>query len=176
VRTVTERGEATRRRIVERVRDDPGVHFNALVRGLDMAPGQVQYHLKRLLDDRVVAEDCYGRTHYYPPSFDAWERRALALLRRETSADVVGILLESGAVPATEVAERVGIARSTLSWHVERLVGVGLVEERRDARGRVVLALAHPERTARLLRRARPTLPGRLVDRFTRLVDALLGE
>jgi predicted transcriptional regulator len=173
---MTERGEAARRRIVERVRGDPGVHFNALVRGLDMAPGQVQYHLGRLLGERLVAEDCYGRTHYYPPSFDAWERRALALLRRETSADIVGVLLESGETPATEVADRVGIARSTLSWHVERLVDAGLVAEYRDARGAVVLDLAHPERTARLLRRARPTLPGRLVDRFTRLVDSLLGE
>jgi DNA-binding transcriptional ArsR family regulator len=173
---VTERGETARRRIAERVRADPGVHFNALVRGLDMAPGQVQHHLKRLLGERVVAEDCYGRTHYYPPSFDAWERRALALLRRETSADVLAVLLESGETPATAVAERVGIARSTLSWHLDRLVDAGLVEQRRDPRGRVVLDLAHPERTARLLRRARPTLPGRLVDRFTRLVDSLLGE
>ena len=173
---MTERGELARRRIEERVRADPGVHFNALVRGLDMAPGQVQYHLGRLLGERVVAEDCYGRTHYYPPSFDAWERRALALLRRETSADVVAALLESGETPATEVADRVGIARSTLSWHAERLVGAGLVVEERDPRGRVVLGVAHPERTARLLRRARPTLPGRLVDRFTRLVDSLLGE
>lgn len=176
MRTVTEQGEAARRRIVERVRSDPGVHFNALVRGLDMSPGQVQYHLGRLLGDRIVAEDCYGRTQYYPPSFDAWERRALALLRRETSADVVAVLLESGETPATEVVERVGIARSTLSWHLDRLVDAGLVTERRDARGRVVLDVGRPERTARLLRRARPSLPGRLVDRFTRLVDSLLGE
>lgn len=173
---MTERGEAARRRIVERVRSDPGVHFNALVRGTDMAPGQVQYHLKRLLDERLVAEDCYGRTHYYPPSFDAWERRALALLRRETSADIVGVLLESGETPATEVAERVGIARSTLSWHVDRLVDAGLVEKRRGAESRITLDIARPARTARLLRRARPTLPERLVDRFTRLVDSLLAE
>jgi len=173
---VTERGETARRRILERVRTDPGVHFNALVRGLDMAPGQVQYHLKRLLGEDVVAEDCYGRTHYYPPSYDAWERRALALLRRETSADVVAVLLESGGTPATEVAERVGIARSTLSWHAERLIDAGLVEKRRGPGGRVTLDVARPARTARLLRRARPTLPGRLVDRFTRLVDSLLGE
>ena len=173
---MTERGETARRRIAERVGTDPGVHFNALVRELDMAPGQVQYHLKRLLDERVVAENCYGRTHYYPPSFDAWERRSLALLRRETSADVVSVLLERGETPATEVAERICIARSTLSWHAERLTDAGLVRESRDAEGRVVLDLAHPERTARLLRRARPSLPGRLVDRFARLVDSLLGE
>jgi predicted transcriptional regulator len=164
----------TRDRIAARVKTDPGVHFNELVRGLDLAPGQVQYHLRRL--EWVVGEELYGRTHYYPPGYDAWDRRALALLRRETSADIVGTLVESGPVPATAVAERVGIARSTLSWHLERLQKVGLVEESRDATGRVLLSLAHPRRTARLLDRADPTLPERLVDRFTRLVDSLLAE
>jgi len=168
---VTERGETARRRIVERVRADPGVHFNALVRGLDMAPGQVQYHLKRLLGEGVVAEDCYGRTHYYPPSYDAWERRALALLRRETSAEIIATLLDEGPSRPVDVADRVGIARSTLAWHTDRLVEAGLVEKRHDGHQLVV---ADRRRTVELLEAADPSLPERLVDRFTRLVDVLL--
>lgn len=164
----------TRERIAERVRAKPGVHFNELTRTLDLAPGQVQYHLRRLED--IVADEQFGRTHYYPPEFDAWERRALALLRRETAADIVGVLLTDGPTPATDVAERAGIARSTLSWQVDRLVDAGVVKKRRDARNRVTLALAQPERTADLLAKARPSLPDRMVDRFTRLVDALLEE
>jgi predicted transcriptional regulator len=173
---MTERENATRRRIARRVGDQTGVHFNDLVRALDLAPGQVQYHLKRLIGaDRVVAADLFGKTHYYPPEFDAWERGALALLHRETTADVVAELLAAGPARPADVAERVGIARSTLSWHVGRLVDAGVVEKRRDG-NRVTLALADPERTARLLDRADPSLPERLVDRFTRLVDSLLAE
>lgn len=164
----------TRARVAERVRADPGVHFNELVRALDLAPGQVQYHLRRL--DWVVEADLYGQTHYYPPEYDEGERRALALLRRETAADVVAVLLEAGSLPATEVTDRVGIARSTLSWHLDRLTEAGLVVEERDTRNRVVLSLVDPEWTARLLRRAEPSTPERLVDRFTRLVDSLLAE
>lgn len=162
-----------RERIAARVREDPGVHFNELVRVLDLAPGQVQYHLRRL--DEVVADEQFGRTHYYPPEYGAWERRALALLRRETAADVVSVLMEGPSRP-DEVAERVGIARSTLSYHVTRLAEAGVVEKRRDDHNRVTLALARPAETARLLDRADPTLPERLVDRFTRLVDSLLEE
>jgi predicted transcriptional regulator len=163
---------ATRERIAAQVRRDPGVHFNELVRALDLAPGQVQYHLKRL---DVVADDRYGQTHYFPEGYDDWERGAIALLRRETAADVVSVLMEDGPLGASETAERAGIARSTLSWHLDRLVESGLVEKRHD-RGRVVLALAAPERTARLLDRAQPSLPDRLVDRFTRLIDLLLEQ
>lgn len=166
---------ATRERVAAHVREDPGVHFNALVRALDVAPGQAQHHLRRLVADGRVAEAAlYGRTHYYPPEYDDWERRALALLRRETAAGVVAHLLEHGERRPATVAEDVGIARSTLSWHVSRLVEAGVVEKRRD--GALTLALARPEATLCLLDAADPTLPERLVDRFTRLVDALLTE
>jgi len=164
----------TRERIATHVRTDPGVHFNELVRVLGLAPGQVQYHLRRL--DWIVEEELYGQTHYYPPSYNATERRALALLRRETSADLVATLLESGPLRATTLAEQVGIARSTLSWHLDRLEEAGLVAEERDVRNQVVLSLVDRTWTARLLQRAEPTMPERLVDRFTRLLDSLLAE
>lgn len=160
----------TRERIAARVRTDPGVHFNELVRTLDLAPGQAQYHLRRL---DVVSDERFGRTHYFPPGYDDWERGALALLRRETAADVVAVLLADGPLPAGAVADRVGVAASTLSWHRTRLETAGLVRARPD-RGRTLLSVPEPERTARLLDRADPSLPERLVDRFTRLVDGLL--
>ena len=167
----------TRRRIAEQVRATPGIHFNELARALDLAPGQVQHHVRRLRSADAVAEQrLYGRTHYFPPSYDEWERRALALLSRETAADVVAVLLAEGSARPSAVAERVGIARGTLEWHLDRLVEQDLVRKERDERNRVTLELARPEATARLLRRATPSLPGRLVDRFTRLVDRLLEE
>jgi len=161
-----------RRRIETRVREDPGVYFNELVRELDLAAGQVQYHLRRLTDDdTVAAASLFGRTHYYPPAFDAWERRALALLRRETSAEIVATLLDEGPARPVEVADQVDIARSTLAWHADRLVEAGLVEKRFDGHQ---LAVADERRTAELLQTADPTLPERLIDRYTRLVDLLL--
>ncbi|MFC4356744.1 winged helix-turn-helix transcriptional regulator [Halobium salinum] len=178
-----------RGRIEEHVRRNPGVHFNELVRALDLAPGQVQHHLYRLLDGpsastasvgshgegaSLLAEERYGRTHYYPPTFDEWERGALALVRRETSRDVLRYLLEHGPSAPAAVAEELGIARSTLEWHLGHLVECDVVEKERDDRGRVTLVLARPEATLDLLAAVSPSLPERFVDRFTRLVDGLL--
>ncbi|MFC7141098.1 winged helix-turn-helix transcriptional regulator [Halosimplex aquaticum] len=167
-------GTDTRARIAAHVAENPGVYFSELVRQLDLAPGQVQYHLRRL--DDVVAADLYGRTHYYPPDCDDFERRALAALRRETAADVVVTLLRRGPSAPAEVAGEIDVARSTLEWHLDRLTDLDLVAKRRDERGRVTLVLERPEETARLLRTVEPSLPDRLVDRFTRLLDRLLAE
>jgi len=167
-------GRPTRERIAEYVHSHPGVHFNELVRRLDLAPGQAQYHLRRLARaDRVVDEAVSGRTHYFDPAVDPLERRRLALFRRETARDAVLELLDGPARPAA-VADGIGVARSTLEWHLDGLVDAGVVEKRRDERGRVTLALTDPEATVRDLRRIEPSIPDRLLDRFTRLVDALL--
>ncbi|MFC7098564.1 winged helix-turn-helix transcriptional regulator [Halobaculum marinum] len=164
----------TRDRLADYVDAHPGLHFNELVRRLDLAPGQAQYHLRRLArDDRVVGERVSGRTHYFDPGLDPLERRRIALFRRETARDAVVELLDGPASPAA-VADAVGVARSTLEHHLDGLVATGVVEKRRDSGGRVTLALVDPEATARSLARIEPSVPDRLLDRFTRLVDALL--
>jgi predicted transcriptional regulator len=164
----------TRDTIANAVEVHPGIHFNELVRRLDLAPGQVQYHLKRLRgEDAVLAERIYGRTHYFTPEYDDWERRALALLRRETAGDAVAYLLVHGETRSVELAENLDIARSTLEWHLDRLMAHGLVVKHRDGR-RVTVTPEAPEATTRLLREADPLLRERLVDRFSRLVDRFL--
>ena len=165
----------TRDQIRAHVQANAGIHFNQLVRESEFAPGQIQYHVRRLIDaDALVREELYGQTHYYPPAYDPWERATLALFRRETAREIIVHLIEHDAARPNEVAAALGIARSTLEWHLARLCEQVIVEKHYDERGRVTLHLAQPERTGRLLATVTPTGPDRLIDRFTRLVDDLL--
>ncbi|EMA09300.1 winged helix-turn-helix transcriptional regulator [Haloarcula sp. JP-Z28] len=167
----------TRTRIELQIRRNPGTHFNELVRSLEFAPGQIQYHTRKLSDEaEVIEESLYGRTHYFPPEFDSWERGALALFRRETSREILGYLLENEAVKPQAVADSLGIARSTLEWHLSHLIEQDVILKERDEQNRITLVVAHPERTHELLREISPSIPDRFVDRFTRLVDSLLSE
>jgi predicted transcriptional regulator len=138
---------ATRNSIHKCVRIQPGIHFNALVRESGFAPGQVQYHVRQLLDTEDVTEDrLYGRTDYYSSDYDPWERRTLALARRETAREFLFYLIENESIRPSELTERLGIARSTLAWHTDRLVDAGIVEKwynalRKQIVGRTELAL-----------------------------------
>jgi predicted transcriptional regulator len=166
----------TRERLLAHVKNHPGVHVNALGRQLDLATGQVQYHLQRLRKGgAVVADEQYGRTHYFAPGYTDRERRTFALARRETARELMLLLIEWEDATAGDLTEELGIARSTLSYHADRLVEAGLVEQRRGDRGRVRYALVDPTETLRLLEEIQPSLPDRLLDRFTRLVDDLLA-
>jgi predicted transcriptional regulator len=166
-----------RARIAKYVSATPGVHFSALVRELDLAPGQVQYHLRTLRRKQAVAEEhLYGKTHYYPLAYDDRERRVLALLRRETARDVLASFLKHGSARPAAVAEDLDIARSTLEWQLDRLVEQNVVEKRYDSQGRVRLELANRSETARLMGDVVPSLPARMADRFVRLTDRLLDD
>ena len=163
----------TRERIRDRIHDVPGVHQSRLGRDLDLAAGQLQYHLRQLTTDGdVVAEHLCGKTHYYPAGFDPWERRATAFLRRETPREIIVRLHADGPTRPDRLARELDLARSTIAWHVSNLVDHGVVEKSDD--DPMTLSLREPERTAELLDEVSPSLPDRLVDRFVRTVDHLL--
>lgn len=170
----------TRSRVRECIEHNPGIHFNGISRALDIATGQTQYHLRRLRrQEQVERESICGRTHYYPPTYSAWERGAIALLRRETTREVLVLLLEEEPVPPADIADRLGTARSTVEWHLSNLVEYDVVRKTTvdadDGEG-LVVELTDPTATYRLLREAEPRFADRLVDRFSRLADDLLAE
>lgn len=171
----------TRARIQKCVQHNPGVHFNDISRRLDIATGQTQYHLRKLRrDSRIEREDVRGRTHFFPPTYTSWERETIALLRRETTRDIVVLLLNRGAAKPDEVAGRLGLARSTVEWHLANLLEHDVASKHTvpdgDGAERVVVELTEPQDVYRLLREIEPRLTDRLVDRFTRLTDTLLDE
>ncbi len=165
----------TRTRVRRHVSETPGVHFNQLKRDLDLATGQVQYHLRRLVDDDEIAlERVCGRTHYFDTEFDPWERRTLAFLRRETAREIIIRVHAEGPMQPSTLTEELDLARSTVSWHVSNLTEADVLVKS-DGRP-IQLTLAHPERTADLFETASPSLPDRLVDRFVRTVDSLFDD
>ena len=166
----------TRNRVRSHVESNPGVHFNAVSRNLDIATGQTQYHLRRLLRaESLHSEDICGRTHYFPDGYSGSEQAAIALLRRETTRELVMLLLDRGETTPGTLADEVGIARSTVEWHLSNLIDYDLVEKEYDGRT-VFVRPTRPELLRETLVEIDPNLPDRLVDRFSRLVDSFFEQ
>lgn len=62
--------------------------------------------------------------------------RALAALAQDSRLEVFRLLVQAGpaGLPAGEIAARLGIPPSTLSFHVKTLAQAGLVESRQESR------------------------------------------
>lgn len=166
----------TRSRVLDCIYDNPGIHFSAIGRTLDIATGQTQYHTRKLCrEGSLKKEKVCGRTHYYPPTFSVWERGVIALLRRETTREIVLLLLRKEPQPPNEIADRLELARSTVEWHLSRLVEYNIAQKQETDDG-LVIELTKDEELYRLLREIQPRLIDRVVDRFSRLTDSLLDD
>lgn len=162
----------TRDRIRNHIQDTPGVHFRGLERDLDLATGQIQHHLHRLITaDDIVSREIVGKTHYFDLTFEPWEQRTLAFLRRESAREIIVRLHANGPTKPATLATELELARSTVSWHVSHLVKHDIIEKSDEYPIR--LTLAHPNRTACLLNEVSPSLPDTIVDRFIQTVDHL---
>jgi len=126
----------SRQAIYRAISDAPGSHLRALHRQLDYAKGTVQYHLQWLIDHELVEAESDGEyTRYYPAhAFAADDKRILSELRRSYSRTIIAHLAADGPLTTSELAERVGRSRSTVSWHLSRLHEAGMVEKRREGR------------------------------------------
>jgi DNA-binding transcriptional ArsR family regulator len=67
---------------------------------------------------------------------------ALAALAQDNRLDVFRLLVEAGpeGMPAGAVADKLGVAPNTLTFHFDRLRGAGLVTVRRDGRSMIYAA------------------------------------
>ncbi|QHS17492.1 ArsR family transcriptional regulator [haloarchaeon 3A1-DGR] len=163
----------TRDRIRRRVHATPGLHFRRIGRELDLATGQVQYHLRRLeREGAIVEEPVSGKTHYFAPSFEPWERRTIAFLRRETARGIIVRLAADGRKRPPELATELELAESTISWHLSTLAEHDVVEK--SAASPMTVSLTRPDRTTELIDVVSPSVSDRLVDRFLRTVDEML--
>lgn len=137
----------TREAIRGYVAATPGAHFSKLRDDLRLGTGETQYHLRKLdaAGDVVSEKDGDFRRFYPAGRFDAFDRRALGSLRRETPRGMVLGLLRDPDATGADLAADLGVSRPTISAAAGNLAAAGLLD-REDG-----YALTEPERLIALV-------------------------
>ena len=166
----------TRRRIYERVRDRPGIGARDLQRALGLGWGETAHHLRTLTDAGVLRRERGGRRDYYFLPEITWEdRKTLSLLRSTTERRILVTLAGAQSLTFPEVVERVGLSKSTVSFHMHHMIDLGVLEVVRKEN------VPHyqprdPARLAELLKRYGESFEDRLVDQFVSVWSGLFRE
>lgn len=132
----------TRDRMREYVAAHPGQQFSELERTPDLSSGRLD------------------------TTSGSSERRAIAVLRRETARGILFHLLEHEAAEPRSVADALGIARSTLEWHLDQSTERGLVRKRRHPGDRITLFVPDPAETLDPFGEITPSPSDRMLDRL----------
>ena len=120
----------TRTAIYDHIRAHPGIRLGTLVKDLEINRGTLRYHLGKLQEFGMIATAVVGgQTGYFEnrQKYSALEEKALIHLKNPNTREILAILLESPAASRRDLAERLGITASSVSWHLRRLKADGIV-------------------------------------------------
>ncbi|HUR64697.1 MAG TPA: helix-turn-helix domain-containing protein [Candidatus Thermoplasmatota archaeon] len=125
------RDHPLRAQIVQLLEAEPGLHHKEILRRLGRGNSVVSHHLRTLeREGRVVAKQGPRYRVYFLPTQEAPAHAALA--RSPLAARILEALEE----PATgrELADRLGVAPSSVAFHVRRFQDAGIVVAHRVGR------------------------------------------
>ena len=157
-----------RERILTAVSACPGIHLRRVERETRLPLGQVVYHLDRLERMGVLASarDAGFRRFYLAREIGRDEKRYLAALRHDVPRQALLVLLR-GARMHKELQAELGVAGSTLTFHLQRLVASGVLERARLG-GAHVYSIRDRDLVRRVLIYHRESFRDPRVDRFVR--------
>lgn len=157
----------SRRRIYERILEAPGMHLRQLQRDLSMPLGTLEYHLHQMVGAELLVTRQEGRLKAFFPSggMDRRDRDVLYILRQETPRRIAMEIVNEPGVTFQQLAQRLTISPSTLSFHLKKFRKEGIMEERREGLHKSFFC-TDPERVRRLIVTYRHTFVDDIVDRF----------
>lgn len=157
----------------------PAVHAREVERQLGLSSRLASYHLDALERDGLVRRiDAAGYVRFVSARTGAHIRaddlRLLCLLRRAPAFRIVAELVGHPELPQHRLAEALGLAKASVSYHLKMLVGADVLAARDEGRERHY-RLVDVAQARRVLQQFAP-VPGEL-DAFSRaLLDLLGGE
>jgi predicted transcriptional regulator len=135
--------------------------------------GDVQYHVHRLERDGRISSSRRGLYRFFYPSalFGEKQRDVLGVLSLDTPRELLLSVIEKPDSSQEELARATNVSQPAVSWHMKRLVDLGILEKQqtgRSTRYRVIGSSA-PE-IAAFIRSYHPTVwekwSSRLADIF----------
>lgn len=124
----------TRRGVIyEYVRGHPGAHVRGMARDLRLATGDLHYHLFWLERHGFVKTRKSGFYRFVFPAmlFREEQEVLLGVLSQETPREILLCLLIETALTQSDLARSLGYSQPTISWHMDRLVQLGVVSRRK---------------------------------------------
>jgi predicted transcriptional regulator len=143
---------AIRKRLLDIVKNKPGIHFREIQRDAEVAMGELEYHLQVLEKLELISKTVSkGYTRYYPAyELGTDDKRIMGQLRQEKLRDIVLFLLSRDETNHKDISKHFSLFKSTTSFYMEKLLAAGIVTKKKEGRN-VIYEVKEPEKILRLI-------------------------
>lgn len=138
--------QKVRGQIHELIGVEPGIHASAIARTLELAQGQVHYHLSVLVRDGLLRRvGGAGRRRYFVAgAMSAQDMDRVALLRSTPVAALFDVIQRNPGDNVSVLAQRIGWSIPRVSRLLGEMERAGLIERRQNGRSVAVFPRSMP--------------------------------
>src|SRR5215467_8581596 len=158
-------------RVFDYIKNHPGSHLRKISKELDITPSDTQYWCNRLERMALVRSRRLGLYRTYYPASILGERHEniLAILQQKTPRNILVYLLENPGASQKDLAQHTGFAAATISWHMSRLIEIGIVYSSKEGKFVKYYIRGDIADVVILLKSYYPSIWGKLSDRLSEL-------
>lgn len=143
---------AIRKKLLDIVRNKPGIHFRKIQREANVAMGELEYHLQVLEKLELVSKTISkGYTRYYPAyELGTDDKRIMGHLRQERLREIILFLLSNEEPSHKDISKYFSLLKSTTSFYMDKLLAAGIVAKKKVGRN-VIYEVKDPQKILRLI-------------------------
>lgn len=125
---------STRQKIYGLIAKNPGLHLSTIASQLNMSPALANYHLLQMEKGAQIRSvkgvgGYYKRFYVIDSEVGMLEENLLALLRQKIPLVIVILLWKHPNMQHKELLGELSISKSTLTYHLDKLIEYGIVEQ-----------------------------------------------
>jgi DNA-binding transcriptional ArsR family regulator len=163
----------TRVLLMKNIEQTPGIRYRELLRLTGLVNGVLSYHLSALERANVIKVNRESRiTRYYPVNVSDKESAILKFVRHEPIRQILLFILEHDMCTFNEIVDHTGKAPSTVSSHLKRLRGAGIILIR-HGEYRQLYRIVENDLIGEVLSKYTASFTDKVVDNYTEMLEEL---
>ncbi len=125
-----------RDKIITLILEQPGVHFNEILREIDISAGTLVWHLDILETFKVIQKQRIGQyLVYYPYTVkNPISKLDLKLRKSRTTLEILQLINDNPGMYQNQIAHRMDLNHKTVKYHIDKLIEIELILTKKKGR------------------------------------------
>ncbi|MFX1457309.1 MAG: winged helix-turn-helix transcriptional regulator [Promethearchaeota archaeon] len=125
-----------RNKIIELILNEPGIHFNELLRKTGLAAGNLVWHLDILQTFKIIGKKRIGNFLAYFPYYqkNPLSNIDLKLQKSKLTLEILEMIEDKPGIWNNLITKKFRVDHKTIHYHLNKLVQLGLIRMEKDGR------------------------------------------
>lgn len=125
-----------RQEIIKIILNNPGIHYNLILKQSKLPSGQLQWHLNILSQYGVIKREKVGRYLVFYPVLndDNFQKTENVFTRSPTTMKIYNIITKEPGICSSNIAKKLKLQRNSVKYHIDKLLAEDYISSVQNGR------------------------------------------